>query len=56
MAGRVETQGDLTRGMTVFDQRLRSEWPENMEVATDVDAKEAKASIIRSIRYAGQNT
>jgi inosine-uridine nucleoside N-ribohydrolase len=56
MAGRVETRGELTSGMTVFDRRLRSDWPENMEVAVEVDAKEAKASIIRGIRYAGQNS
>jgi len=56
MAGRVETRGELTSGMTVFDKRLRRQWPDNMEIASEVDVKEAKASIIRSIRYAGQET
>ncbi|MEM1068812.1 MAG: nucleoside hydrolase [Planctomycetota bacterium] len=56
MAGRVEKKGELTSGMTVFDQRLRSEMPENMEVALEVDAKEARASIVRSLRYAGQQS
>ncbi len=56
MAGRVETRGELTRGMTVFDRRLRRKWPLNMEVAVGVDASEAKAAIIRSLRYAGQQS
>lgn len=56
MAGRVEKRGDLTRGMTVFDQRLRSEWPQNMEVASKIETKDARAAIIRSLRYAGQNS
>lgn len=54
MAGRVETRGDLTRGMTVFDRRLRRKWPLNMEVAVAVDASEVNAAIVRSLRYAGQ--
>ncbi len=56
MAGKVETRGDVTRGATVFDQRLRREWPMNMEVAIDVDAQEAKAAIVRSLRFAGQQS
>ncbi|MGB7347784.1 MAG: nucleoside hydrolase [Pirellulaceae bacterium] len=56
MAGRVETQGTLTCGATVFDRRLRPEWPINMEVATDVIADDAKAMLIRSLRFAGQQS
>ena len=56
MAGKVETRGDVTRGTTVFDQRLRREWPMNMEVAVDVDVQEAKAAIVRSLRFAGQQS
>ncbi len=56
MAGKVETKGNLTRGVTVFDQRLRREWPMNMEVAMDVDIPEAQAAITRSLRYAGQQS
>ncbi len=56
MAGKVEKRGDLTRGATVFDQRLRREWPMNMEVAIDVDVSEAQAAIIRSLRFAGQQS
>jgi purine nucleosidase len=56
MAGKVETRGELTRGTTVFDGRFRREWPMNMEVAMSVDVAEAKASIVRGLRYAGQQT
>jgi purine nucleosidase len=56
MAGKVETRGELTRGMTVFDRRLRRKWPLNMEVAVEVDANEVSAAIIRSLRYAGQES
>ena len=56
MAGKVETRGELTRGTTVFDQRLRRQWHMNMEVAINVDTSEAKAAIVRSLRYAGQQS
>lgn len=56
MRGRVEHRGSLTRGATVFDQRLRPEWPINMEVATAADTSEVQAAIIRSMRYAGQQS
>jgi purine nucleosidase len=56
MAGDVETRGELTRGMTVFDRRLRPEWHQNMEVATDVNAADAAEAIVRGLRYAGQHT
>lgn len=56
MAGKVEIQGELTRGMTVFDQRLRRRWPLNMEVAVEVDTNEVTAAIVRSLRYAGQQS
>jgi inosine-uridine nucleoside N-ribohydrolase len=56
MAGKVETRGELTRGMTVFDQRLRRSWPLNMEVALEADTNEVSAAIVRSLRYAGQQS
>jgi purine nucleosidase len=37
MAGDVETVGELTRGVTVFDQRDPRQWRSNMEVATKLD-------------------
>ncbi len=56
MAGKVETRGDLTRGMTVFDRRLRRQWQFNMEVAVAVDQRQASEAIIRGLRYAGQQS
>ena len=56
MAGKVETVGELTRGMTLFDQRLRRNWPMNLEVACEVEADEVRDAIIRSMRYAGQKS
>ena len=56
MAGRVETRGELTRGATIFDRRLRPEWQDNMEVAVDVQVDEVKNMLIRSLRFAGQKT
>lgn len=56
MAGDVETQGELTRGATIFDRRLRRHWQFNMEVAIDVDANEAAERVVRGLRFAGQQT
>ncbi|TWU38775.1 Pyrimidine-specific ribonucleoside hydrolase RihA [Novipirellula aureliae] len=56
MAAKVETTGQLTRGMTVFDRRLRRKWPLNVEVATKIDGEAAKDMITRGLRYAGQLT
>ena len=56
MAGKVETRGELTHGVTVFDRRTPRTWNQNMEVATSVDKKSAREMIIRSLRYAGQET
>lgn len=56
MAGKVETQGLLTRGMSVFDQRMRPEWKCNMEVAMSADEEAVKGLIRRSLRFAGQKS
>ncbi|KAA5545970.1 nucleoside hydrolase [Roseiconus nitratireducens] len=56
MAGRVETDGTLTRGMCVFDRRLRPEWNVNMEVAVAADVEVVKRSVLRSLRFAGQHS
>src|SRR6056297_219643 len=56
LAGRVESRGELTVGTTVFDRRLRPDWPPNMDVAVKVDQAEATAAIVRGIRYAGQKS
>lgn len=56
MSGDVEVTGTLTRGMSVFDRRMRPEWPVNMEVARRASVADVQASIIRSLKYAGQQT
>jgi len=56
MAGKVETRGEWTRGMTLFDQRLRRQWHLNMEVAVSVDHRQAVEAIVRALRYAGQKS
>ena len=37
MAVDVEVDGELTRGMTVFDRRLNPKWRDNIDVLCDVD-------------------
>lgn len=45
MAGDVEVQGELTRGMTVFDRRRVPAWRNNMEVAVDMDTNAVVAQL-----------
>ena len=52
MAGDVETRGDLTAGMTVFDRRRVPAWRHNMAVAVDMRTDEVIDAIIRGIRTA----
>ena len=52
MAGDVETEGELTRGVTVFDRRQRKDWRDNMEVTTDVDVAAAMDCILRGLAHA----
>jgi inosine-uridine nucleoside N-ribohydrolase len=35
----VETSGELTRGMTVFDRRGTRNWQTNIDVAREVDGQ-----------------
>jgi len=56
MAVDVETSGNLTRGMTIFDRRFPAEWKTNVEVATNVEVDLVKDMIVESLRWAGQNT
>lgn len=57
MAGDIETQGRLTRGMTVFDNRRRPEWVKNIDVVTTIDDKavldEVIAGLCAASRLAG---
>lgn len=56
MAMRVEESGDLTRGMTVVDQRLQRKWRKNVEVAVSLDIEAARDAFYNLIRYAGQKS
>ncbi|MBI1831508.1 MAG: nucleoside hydrolase [Planctomycetes bacterium] len=47
----VEIQGELTRGMSVFDRRTWEHVTPNVEAATDVDCKAVRAYIRRVIGY-----
>jgi purine nucleosidase len=53
LAGDVETRGELTTGMTVFDRRRTPDWRKNMEVAVSVNVAAATDALIRGLRYAG---
>jgi purine nucleosidase len=53
MAGQVETEGHLTRGVTVFDRRSVPEWRGNMEVAVSVRADEVIPGIVQRLVAAG---
>ena len=46
----VETQGELTRGMTVFDRRRRSSATANIDVLSDVDSQGILDYISRTLR------
>lgn len=54
MAGDVETRGDLTKGATIFDRRIKRNWLPNMDVATEVDATAARDCIVRGLQAAGK--
>jgi inosine-uridine nucleoside N-ribohydrolase len=54
MAGDVETMGDLTTGMTVFDRRRVPAWRHNMEVAVDVQKDKVIDKIIRGLNRAAK--
>ncbi len=56
MAGDVETEGELTRGATVFDRRSAPEWRINMEVATGINADAARQQILDQLTVAGNLT
>jgi len=47
MAGQVEVGGELSRGVTLFDQRSNRQWPNNMEVARLVDVTAVKLAVLR---------
>ena len=56
MFGQVETRGQLTSGMTVFDRRSESHASPNMEVVTEVDVMAVTNCIVRGLAHAGRLT
>jgi purine nucleosidase len=56
MAGQVETEGQLTRGVTVFDRRTVPEWRNNMEVAVSVRADDVVPAVLERLSLAGNAT
>ena len=56
MAGDVEIRGDLTKGTTVFDRRLKSLWMPNMDVVAEIDAVAVTDCIKRSLTECGRKT
>jgi inosine-uridine nucleoside N-ribohydrolase len=52
MAIDVETTGELTRGMTVFDRRRTQQWQTNIDVLTEVDAQAVLDYFSRIVRLA----
>lgn len=54
--GDVETSGELTTGVTVFDRRESSHSRGNIEVALEVDAAAVADCIVRGLAEAGKQT
>ena len=54
--GDVETSGELTTGVTVFDRRESSHTRGNIEVALEVDAAAVSDCIVRGLAEAGKQT
>jgi inosine-uridine nucleoside N-ribohydrolase len=53
MAGDVETEGELTRGVLVTDRRPQPEWRSNLSVATSIRSDAAKQMIVDRLVMAG---
>jgi inosine-uridine nucleoside N-ribohydrolase len=56
LAGDVETEGELTRGMTIFDRRSPQEWRANLEVAVGLRAESARQYLIDQLQVSGRAT
>jgi purine nucleosidase len=52
MAGDVETLGELTIGMTVFDRRRVPTWRHNMEVVVDMQTDQVVDALLRGLANA----
>ena len=56
MAGDVEINGELTRGVTVFDRRDPPESPANMEVAISIQSEPVRQYALDQLLLSGQAT
>jgi inosine-uridine nucleoside N-ribohydrolase len=56
LEGDVETQGELTRGMTIFDRRPTAMSRSDLEVALEVDVNGVTDCIVRGLAEAGRQT
>lgn len=54
--GDVECEGELTRGVTVFDRRTVTESRPNMEVARKIDTQKARSVVLDQIIRSGRLT
>ncbi len=50
MAVDVETRGELTRGMTVFDRRATEQWQTNIDVVSEVDTRGVLDYLIATLK------
>ncbi len=56
MAGDVEVEGELTRGVFVVDRRPQPEWRPNVTVATSIRIESARQFVIDQLMVAGNST
>lgn len=56
LEGDVETQGDLTRGMSIFDRRPTAVTRSDLEVALECDTAAVADCIVRGLAEAGRQT
>ena len=54
VAGNVETIGELTTGMTVFDRRRIPDWLPNMEVAYFIEKEKVIERTLQGLHYAAE--
>ena len=54
VAGNVETIGELTRGMTVFDRRRVPDWQPNMEAAYFIEKDKILERTLQGLQYAAE--
>jgi purine nucleosidase len=52
MAGDVELEGELCRGVTVFDRRRVPEWEKNVTVARKIDSERAMKLLMSALEHA----